>query len=254
MATDDALREALSRGELEVEGRLLDASNAAFLCSVDGVACVYKPVSGERELWDFPQHSLSLREVATYELSVRCSMPLIPVTVWREDGPAGPGMCQEWIEHVDVPVPIDVLPAGESPDGWLVVMRGQAPDGATVELSHEDSAFLRDAAFLDAVANNADRKGGHVLAGPDGRLWLIDHGVTFNVDDKLRTVLWGFAGEELRPHHREALASLSDLSFLERYLSRAEIRATAERIERLREENVLPFPGSEWPPLPWPLF
>lgn len=254
MVIDDALRDALTNAELDVEGRLLDASNAAYVCTVDGVTCVYKPVAGERELWDFPTGSLSRREVATFELAQRLGMSSLPPTVWREQGPAGPGMCQLWIEHTELGLPVDVVPSGQSPDGWRIVMRGQAPDGSTVELAHENSPFLREAALLDAIVNNADRKGGHILVDPDEQCWLIDHGVTFHTEEKLRTVLWGFAGDDIADDHLAVLADITDLGFLREYLVEDEVQATSARIQRLLETGSYPFPTSDWPPLPWPLF
>lgn len=254
MGTDDELRDTLAHGELVLEGRLLDASNAAFVGNVDGVPCVYKPRTGERELWDFPTGTLSLREVAAYELSLACGFDFVPTTVWREDGPTGPGMCQRWIEHTEFEPEVDVVPVGTAPPDWLVVMRGQAPDGSTVELAHADDARLLDAAFFDALCNNADRKGGHLLVDADEQLWLIDHGVTFHADDKLRTVLWGFAGRALGGRLLEVLARDSTISSVAPYLNVDELRAHRNRVERLRDSAAFPYPGNEWPPLPWPLF
>lgn len=254
MDTDAELRDALARGDLELEGRLLDASNAAFLGSVAGVRCVYKPVAGERGLWDFPTGTLSRREVAAYELSRALGYGFVPTTAWRDDGPAGPGMCQRWIEHTEHTPPVDVVPEGTSPSDWRVVMRGQAPDGSSVELAHSGDQVLKDAAFFDAVCNNADRKGGHLLVDDELQLWLIDHGVTFHTDEKLRTVLWGFAGEELGAEHVERLAKLDPAASLGEFLLPEELVATIARVERLREAARFPFPNGEWPPLPWPLF
>ncbi len=254
MGTDAALRDLLANADLELEGRLLEASNAAFLGSVEGVRCVYKPVRGERELWDFPSDSLSRREVAAYELAIALGIASVPVTVWRENGPAGPGMCQRWIDHTELLPPIDVAPAGTSPAQWLVVMQGQAPDGSTVELAHADVPALRDAAFFDVVCNNADRKGGHLLVDHEERIWLIDHGVTLHHEPKLRTVLWGFAGQPLEPRHLEALKRLDVNAVLGGFVNDAELAATRDRVQSLLNEPRFPFPSGDWPALPWPLF
>ncbi len=165
----------LTAGTLEVEGRLLDASNATLYCSasLDGVvaACVYKPVAGERPLWDFPDGTLAEREVAAYELSALSGWNIVPPTIYR-DGPHGPGMVQLWIDM------------DESIDVMAFVRRGQ-------------SERLRQIAVYDAVINNADRKGGHLLPTRDGRVYGVDHGVTFSVEPKLRTLLWQWAGQPL---------------------------------------------------------
>ncbi|MBE7187658.1 SCO1664 family protein, partial [Jatrophihabitans endophyticus] len=165
VSVEDAVT-LLSAGELSIEGRVMDASNASFYCAVtDGVrtaACVYKPVAGERPLWDFPDGTLAEREVAAYEVSAATGWGIVPPTVYRE-GPAGPGMVQLWI---DVDESVDV--------GRLMRRR--------------DLERLREIAVFDAVINNSDRKGGHLLPTVDGEVYGIDHGVTFSVDDKLRTV------------------------------------------------------------------
>src|SRR5579875_2457014 len=165
----------LSEGELTVEGRLVDASNATFYCRAsrggEAAACVYKPVAGERPLWDFPDGTLAEREVAAYEVSAATGWSIVPPTIYRE-GPAGPGMVQLWID-VDEGVSLSRL------------------------MRRRDIEQLRRIAVFDAVINNADRKGGHLLPVPDGHVWGVDHGVTFSVEDKLRTVLWQWAGQRL---------------------------------------------------------
>ena len=181
---DEVLR-LLREGELEVEGRLVDASNATLYCSatLDGVtaAVVYKPVRGERPLWDFPDGTLAGREVAAYLVSQATGWDVVPPTVMRE-GPFGPGMCQLWV-HVDETVDLAALARSEHPD-------------------------LRRMAVFDAVVNNADRKGGHLLPRDDGRVQGVDHGICFSAEDKLRTLLWQWRGKQLSDEAVEVLSSL----------------------------------------------
>lgn len=234
----DAL-ELLRCGTLDVEGRLVDASNATLYCRVSAagvsVACVYKPIAGERPLWDFPDGTLAGREVAAWVVSEATGWGLIPPTVLR-DGPFGPGMCQLWVdvdEHVDL-----------------------------VSLARSDHPDLRRMAVLDAVVNNADRKGGHLLPRPDGRVVGVDHGVCFSVEDKLRTLLWQFRGQRLPDEAEEVLSRLeADLAKgaglhgeLLGLLSRAEVTATRRRVVRLLASGCYPEPSEDWPAIPWPPF
>lgn len=190
----DALR-LLRAGEMVLEGQLADASNTtlrAFL-TLDGVTvrCVYKPVRGERRLWDFPDGTLAGREVAAYLVSRAAGWDLVPPTVLR-DGPLGPGACQLWIDEPDDASPLlGFVPAERLPAHWLAVAGAYDEAGRRYVLGHADDPRLAWLAVFDAVINNADRKVGHVLHGPDGRIYAVDHGVCFHIDDKLRTVLWG---------------------------------------------------------------
>jgi uncharacterized repeat protein (TIGR03843 family) len=253
----------LRHGEISVEGRLVDASNATLFCRIghDGLdaSCVYKPVAGERALWDFPDGTLAGREVSAYLVSEATGWGVVPPTVLRE-GPFGPGMVQLWVEtDPDIEL-VDVVAPGRVPAGWLRVLDALGSGGRPVVLAHADDDRLRRMAVLDAVLNNADRKGGHVLPLDDGTVHGVDHGVTFNVDPKLRTVLWGWAGEPLGESELEVLHRLgtaldgslgTELSAL---LTRAEVRATRQRIDRLVTEGHLPFPDEGWPAIPWPPF
>jgi hypothetical protein len=232
---DDALA-LLSAGELSVEGRLVDASNATLYCAVsaDGVtaACVYKPVAGERPLWDFPDGSLAEREVAAYELSQATGWAIVPPTVYR-DGPLGPGMVQLWIAQ------------DESVDVVGLIRRRNA-------------LALRRIAVFDAVINNADRKGGHLLPTGDGHVYGVDHGVSFHVEDKLRTVLWQWAGNRLPAEivaDLEALRAQLDVGLGERLhelLTTREVRRAMRRVDRLLSTGCHPEPSGDWPPVPWP--
>jgi uncharacterized repeat protein (TIGR03843 family) len=259
--------ELLARGELTVRGRIPEASNAALYCTValDGqeAACVYKPVAGERPLWDFPDGNLARREVAAYEVSEAAGWGLVPPTVLRE-GPYGEGMCQLWIEQPDEPEPGGELLALVDPEnpgpGWKEIGLAEVGEGRTALLVHADDPRLRRLAVLDAVINNADRKGGHLLVARGGRLYGIDHGVTFHTEDKLRTLLWGWAGEPLPQEAVEALGRLAasldaDGPLTERLtplVTTAELDATRARIAALLDTGVHPRPGGEWPALPWP--
>jgi uncharacterized repeat protein (TIGR03843 family) len=235
---EPAVLDLLSTGRLEVEGRLVDASNVTMYCSVTGggseAACVYKPVAGERPLWDFPEGTLAGREVAAYAVSRASGWNVVPPTVYR-DGPFGPGMCQLWI---------DTDPAVD-----------------TVALAHStDDPALRQMAVFDAVINNADRKIGHLLPARDGHLFGCDHGVCFSTDYKLRTVLWQWRGKRLPgravatlQHLGEVLAEGGELAAeLSQWLTAPELAATRSRVDLLIQHKVHPYPPQDWPAVPWP--
>lgn len=239
MPTEDAL-ELLAKGELTVEGRVTTASNATLYCRVelDGIAaaCVYKPVSGERPLWDYPDGTLAERERATFLTSQATGWHLVPATVLRE-GPLGEGMVQLWIDSDDDFDIIDTINSGES----------QA---------------LQRIALLDAVVNNADRKVSHLLplVGPGGDVHIlgVDHGVSFGIGERLRTVLWQWAGVRIPDDQYEVLRRLdADLAgelgeALGELLTRAEVRATRHRVGSLIASRLFPLPGNEWPAVPYP--
>ncbi len=235
LPADEALV-LLACGEMAIEGRLLDASNATLYCSVtaEGVtaACVYKPVAGERPLWDFPDGTLAEREVAAHVVSAASGWAIVPPTVYRE-GPAGPGMVQLWIaedERIDV----------------------------RSLLRRRDNTELRRIAVFDAVINNADRKGGHLLPTPSGHVYGVDHGVSFHAEDKLRTVLWQWAGRALDDECTDALRALRrglDGALgeqLDGLLTRRELGRTKARIDRLLSTGRHPEPSDNWPAVPWP--
>lgn len=257
--------ELLRNGALDVQGRLVEASNATLLCSVelDGASgeCVYKPVRGERPLWDFPDGTLAGREIAAYLISEATGWGLIPPTLLR-DGPFGPGMVQLWVdidEGEDAQL-VDIRPPDETPEGWRTVLRAQGEDGDPVVLAHADHDQLKRLAVLDIVINNADRKGGHVLPTPDGRVLGIDHGVSLNADDKLRTVLWGWIGEPVPADVLDELGEVRALmegelgAALDEHLTIKEVQAISTRIDRLLDGGVFPAPSGEWPAIPWPAF
>ncbi|MEU2789641.1 SCO1664 family protein [Streptomyces sp. NPDC007100] len=256
--------EALTHGELTVRGQVREASNAVLYCTVthEGTTgtCVYKPVAGERPLWDFPDGTLAQREVAAYELSRATGWDLVPTTVLR-DGPYGQGMVQEWIEAVPGDAGLLALVEGEEPGpGWKPVGFAEVGEGRTALLVHADDERLRRLAVLDAVINNGDRKGGHLLPAGGGRLYAIDHGVTFNAEDKLRTLLWGWAGEPLTEEARAVLEGLAGqladgaplAARLAGLITAAELAALRGRVADLLRTGVHPSPGGDWPPIPWP--
>ncbi|MFJ3745353.1 SCO1664 family protein [Streptomyces albidoflavus] len=278
----------LTGGELTVRGRIAEASNAVLHCTVvhqgRTAACVYKPVAGEQPLWDFPDGTLAQREVAAYEVCAALGWELIPPTVLRE-GPYGPGMVQLWIDQADEepgeraepggapeagenapgPVPVGHLLAladaeRPAPEGWRAIGLAEVPGGGTALLVHADDARLRRLAVLDAVINNSDRKGGHLLTSADGRLHGIDHGVTFHTEGKLRTLLWGWAGEPLPEEAVTALGRLATAlgedapltTRLAALLTPAEVAALRDRVAALLASGTHPVPGGEWPAIPWP--
>jgi uncharacterized repeat protein (TIGR03843 family) len=253
----------LARGGLTVRGRIRDASNAALYCTVahDGreAACVYKPVAGERPLWDFPDGTLAGREVAAYEVSRATGWDLVPPTVLR-DGPYGEGMVQLWIDTVPGGELLALVDGEEPEPGWRAIGFAEVGEGETALLVHADDERLRRLAVLDAVINNADRKGGHLLPAEGGRLYGIDHGVTFNVENKLRTLLWGWAGEPLTPEAVRTLRTLGAAltedgpltAALTPHLTPAEITATRTRVTTLLASGHHPEPSGDWPPIPWP--
>ncbi|MFC6016521.1 SCO1664 family protein [Plantactinospora solaniradicis] len=257
----DALRLLLG-GEFELEGRLVDASNTTLrgFLTLDGVTvrCVYKPVRGERPLWDFPDGTLAGREVGAYLVSRATGWDLIPPTVLR-DGPLGPGACQLWIDEPEETEPlVGFVPAGSLPARWFRIAAARDDDGTPYALAHADDPRLARLAVLDVVINNADRKGGHVLVGPDDRIYGVDHGVCFHVDDKLRTVLWGWSRRILPPDALEMLEELAEGlagplgEALADHLTLSEITAVRGRVARLLATTSFPEPSEEWPAIPWP--
>ena len=252
-------------GELTIHGRIMPASNATFLAeAVTGdvtLRCVYKPIAGERPLWDFPHGTLAGRELAAYVVSTALGWDVVPLTVLR-DGPEGPGMVQLWCEPSADVEAVDLVPVGQTPPGFRRVLDAEDGRGNLVSLVHEDSAPLRRMAVFDVVVNNADRKGGHVLAMADGHRYGVDHGVCFHTDHKLRTVLWGWATERLDAANRHAVEQLAERldedptlrTVLTELLSEEEVAALAHRCRRLAAVGRMPTPSDAWPSIPWPAF
>jgi uncharacterized repeat protein (TIGR03843 family) len=236
MATEDKLAR-LQRGTLRVTGRLVDASNATLygIAELDDaeMVCIYKPIAGERPLWDFPDGCLAHREFAAYIVSEHLGFHVVPLTVLR-DGPYGNGMAQEWI---DIDESIDLA-----------------------QFFSSDHAALRSMALFDAVVNNTDRKIGHLLPVNSAIVYGCDHGVTFHVEDKLRTVLWQWAGDLLTNDEIELLQRAASClqgelrTQLEQLLTTEEIDALAMRVNRLLAQGCFPHPSPDWPAVPWPAF
>ncbi len=250
----------LVEGELVLTGRIMPASNATFVGRIGDIDVVYKPVAGERPLWDFPDGNLARREAASYVISEALGWNVVPET-WLREGPHGLGMVQRWQDPVPEQDAVDLVPAGEMPEtGWRHVFDGLDGQDRPVSLIHEDSPALRRMAVFDIIVNNADRKGGHILEMADGHRYGIDHGLTFHTDHKLRTVLWGWLGESLEAEEldgvrrvRSAIAGeLAEI--LGVLLTEDEIEALTARCEALLTDATFPAPTGEMPAIPWPPF
>jgi len=263
--------DVLQRGELTVIGRIRSASNATFLCEANlgehQAHCVYKPIAGEAPLWDFPHGTLAGRELAAYLVSQALGWNIVPYTIIR-DGPAGRGMLQLWVdqpgdevgdEPASGPDLVDLLPAGHIPPGYLPVLQAYDYAGDEVTLVHADDVRLRRMAVFDVLINNADRKGGHVLCGVDGHVYGVDHGVSLHVEDKLRTVLWGWAGKPVDDETLDTVTRLRDLlrgtlgQQLREHLTGREVAALHARTVALLDNPVMPTPDRRRP-IPWPAF
>ncbi|MDT5182765.1 MAG: hypothetical protein QOI29_923 [Mycobacterium sp.] len=263
--------EVLRRGELTVIGRIRSASNATFLCEAHlgelQAHCVYKPIAGEAPLWDFPDGTLAGRELAAYLVSDVLGWNIVPYTIIRE-GPAGRGMLQLWVdqpgdevgdEPESGPDLIDLLPAGHIPPGYLPVLQAYDYAGDEVTLVHADDIRLRRMAVFDVLINNADRKGGHILSGVDGMVYGVDHGVSLHVEDKLRTVLWGWAGKPVDDDTLETVTRLRDQlrgrlgEQLCEHITGREADALHARTVALLDNPVMPTPDRRRP-IPWPAF
>ena len=231
------ISEILTEGNLKVSGRLIDASNATLLadCTYNNVSirCIYKPVAGERPLWDFPDGNLAHREYAAFLISKSLDFNIVPLTILR-DGPFGFGMVQQWIE-VDGSVDLASFFGSDDPQ-------------------------LRKMALFDAVINNTDRKIGHLLPQENGQLFGCDHGVTFHHENKLRTVLWQWAGENLSDDEVQSLTLLlnrierNQIAELGSLITKVELEALVDRIKELISSRIFPMPSQDWPAIPWPAF
>jgi uncharacterized repeat protein (TIGR03843 family) len=228
----------LQRGELALEGQFVNSSNYTFLVLVtykkQAFTTVYKPTRGERPLWDFPGGSLAKREIAAYQVSEALGWELVPLTVCRRNAPLGPGSLQVFVEH--------------------------DPEYHYFNFSPQDRQRLRSTVLFDLLVNNADRKGGHILRDPQDHLWLIDHGVCFHHEEKLRTVLWDFAGEPIPPDLLKDLRRfVEELECREGLFRRLRVRLSAVemdaliwRAQRLLESGIFPAPDENRRPYPWP--
>lgn len=243
-------------GTLSLVGRLVQASNATFLAEdEEGTRFLYKPIDGEAPLRDFPDRTLARREVAAWLLSEAAGFALVPPTHWVADGPFGQGSAQLWIEGSQTDL-VDLVAAEEVPEDWFGIVVGVDEDERPVALVHADEPALRRLALFDIIANNADRKGAHIIhsieAGEE-HVHGVDHGLTFHAQDKLRTVLWGWSGQTLTEDELELVHHAAEsVEVLERWLDETEIIATRLRAERLLAAGEFPSPGDRWPVIPWP--
>ena len=225
--------EVISNGSLKVEGRFVDASNATLYAVVEldeqAIPVIYKPIAGERPLWDFPDGNLANRELAAFLLSQALKFDIVPFTILRE-GPFGVGMVQQWI---DIDEEVDVVELATSTDPWI-----------------------RQMALFDAIINNTDRKYGHILPTVSGEIFGCDHGVTFHEDPKLRTVLWQFAGERFTPIEINLLETANEKAadVIGSLITSSESAALTARVEGLLAAGAFPSPREDWPAVPWPPF
>ncbi len=225
--------EVIARGILSVEGRFVDASNATLYAVValgeQSIPVIYKPIAGERPLWDFPDGNLANRELATYLFSEALGLDIVPYTMLRE-GPFGAGMVQQWI---DIDKEVDVI-----------------------DLASSNHPKIREIALFDAIINNTDRKYGHILPTENGEIYGCDHGVTFHEDPKLRTVIWQFASHEFTAPELDLLTHAQSAAedVAAPFISPAETSALLARIAQLQETAKFPEPSEDWPPVPWPPF
>jgi uncharacterized repeat protein (TIGR03843 family) len=234
--------EILEKGTITVRGEFVWGSNYTFLTRVDyegeSLSAVYKPTRGERPLWDFPAASLAKREAAAYLVSEGLGWQLVPPTLYRKRGPLGAGSLQLFVDH--------------------------NPEYHYFNFSDEDRQRLRPVVLFDLVVNNADRKGSHVLVDKNNHIWLIDHGICFHQDYKLRTVIWDFIDqpvpEDLCVQLEEFARKLESdqgeagtwVTQLAKYLTGAEIAALHERAVSLVNRGVFPAPLPNHRPFPWP--
>lgn len=231
----------LEHGKITMQGEFVWGSNYTFLVNLEHkdekVSAVYKPVRGERPLWDFPATSLARREVAAFLVSEALGWDFVPPTVLRKNAPLGTGSLQLFIEH--------------------------DPEYHYFNFSDQDLERLKPVALFDMLINNADRKGSHILRDPAGKLWLIDHGVCFHVEDKLRTVIWDFVGQPFPDNLCADLANFLQLMSappqdnhfsgqLKAYISAGELKALRRRAERLVTSGRFPTPDPYRRPFPWP--
>jgi hypothetical protein len=235
-----SLVSALRSGEIDLKGQFMLGSNYTFLVDVryedQNYPAVYKPSKGEQPLWDFPENSLAHREVAAYLVSQALSWRFVPFTVFRDDGPFGPGSLQRYIEY--------------------------DPNYHYFTFTQEDRDQLRPVALFDLLCNNADRKGSHIIfeKNDERNLWLIDHGLCFHEEDKLRTILWDFAGQAIPGEYTDDLeqfiANSNGTSNLQAdlspFLSSSEITALFARARSLINSGIFPLQPVDRRVYPYP--
>jgi Phosphatidylinositol 3- and 4-kinase len=236
----ETILKILQEGSLSLRGEFMWGSNYTFLVEISHpdqtLQAVYKPTRGVRPLWDFASPSLARREVAAYLVSESLGWELVPPTLYRKNGPYGAGSIQLYIDH--------------------------DPEYHYFNFNDTDKQRLRKTSLFDLLINNADRKGSHILIDPEEHIWLIDHGISFHIEPKLRTVVWDFAGESFPPELCQDLSKLieqlksdddTNLAIrLSKHLSAAEIRALNQRAEQLVAAGRYPNPDPDRRPYPWP--
>ncbi len=248
---------SLNPDEISEVYEIRTASNSAYkIVFKSNKIYLYKPASGEQPLWDFPAGSLMYRELLAYHLFKFLGVKVPKTKIWQ-DGPIGPGMLQEWITtSVDEEI-IRVTDMDINLDSaWLVSYLGIDGQGKSVKLWHKADAELRAIAFSDLVMNNADRKASHVLHS-EGSFYAIDHGLCFHAEDKLRSIFWGWAGEEFSQQENQLLASvklyLADLPILN-LINKDEVSALQERVDQLQRLGRFPNAPTHRSALPWPVY
>jgi uncharacterized repeat protein (TIGR03843 family) len=252
----------LQNGEIHIEGLIPDSSNGALQVSIKSdniiLKAIIKPEATIRPLWDFPERDLNNREYATYLLSSELGLDFVPPTVLREIEGIGPTLIQKWIEEIENDSIIVKNPK-DIPKEYLKVLEGYDELNKLICLAHADSVFLRNLAIFDLVINNADRKGGHIIKDTTNNFWAIDHGVSWHEEEKIRTILWGWIGNELSNY--DLLIIEKSNKILHRwlaedfeYLTQFELKAAINRCEKLMSNKVFPQPSKEWPAVPWPIF
>ncbi|WP_209324905.1 SCO1664 family protein [Brevibacterium renqingii] len=266
---DASLLDALTAGDWTEMGSIPRASNDTRLLVLDhsgrALKAVYKPIAGERPLHDFPPASLALREVAAYRLSAALGLSVVPPTVLRDDLPAGRGSLQAYVEASGDEEAVTLSTVNAIPADHTPIFALRTEDGRDLVLSHAVSEGLRAIAFFDLLANNADRKAGHVITGSclpstateDIGTFGIDNGLTFHTQEKLRTVLWGFSGTSFQAEEIDALEEVARMdtaleSALADCLSAAELRALADRAETLLTGEFFPEAPTDRTVIPWP--
>lgn len=236
--SSESTLEILTRGEMQIAGHFVQGSNYTFLANLtlEGkeIQAVYKPVRGENPLWDFPNRTLAKRETAAFVLSDWLGWQVVPPTVFRRDASLGAGSLQVFIEY--------------------------DPRRHYFSLTRAEIERLKPAALFDVIINNADRKGSHLIFDEHNHLWLIDHGLCFNREDKLRTVIWDFAGEPVPERLLQDLvravsalnrgADLFDRLHL--FLSIPEIQALLRRVVSVLETPFYPLPPADRRAFPYP--
>lgn len=255
-------KDLLLTGDIEIQGLIPESSNGALKAVLrkdeEEISVIIKPTTLIRPLWDFPEKDLNNRELATFELSEQLKLNFVPVSIKRNIPKIGDCLIQEWIDEVDNQL-IIVRSEGEIPKHYKKVINGYDELNKLVSLAHDDDKELRKIAIFDLIINNADRKGGHILKDKNGKVWIIDHGVTWHQESKLRTILWGWIGEKFENDDLKLLekAQIEISNWIENrsnLLSIEEMKEAINRIEVVLEEGRFPEPSKDWPAIPWPIF